>query len=349
MKIKGIGCSFPERIVSNKEILQIIEKNSAASFKGNLDQSLQKIQFLLERAGMSNRRWIDSDDNSFNHIYASINEAINNAQVEKSDIDLLIYCSVDRQVREPATSFLLAKALGLEKVECFDILEACAGWIRATQVAQAYLKLNTYQNILIVTSEFNCHEGSWGHSGFNLSKEEDLSWSFATYTIGEGATATILSKDENNPWGHEFESRPEYAHLCMAPICDSTHSANKSMLNLNLSGVDGNKFISRSQEMQTAGIPLILSLMKKKKSLLENTDIVIPHSHTKKTWLDVAESLGVDLPYFFICEDYGNLVTGSIPSGIALAVKQGKLKRTQNVTAMMTAAGLSFSIVDFKF
>lgn len=349
MRIIGIASSFPQRIVTNEEILEIIEKNSTDQFQGNLQNTLQKVSFLLDRAGMSKRRWIDENDNSFNHIHASINEAIEMAAIKKSDIDLLIYASVDRQVREPATSFLIAKALGLKKVECFDILEACAGWLRATQIAQAYLKLDSFQNILIVTSEFNCHEGAWGHTGFNLSKEADLTWSFATYTIGEGATATILNKDENKPWGYDFESRPEYADLCMAPICDSSHITNKSMANLSISGIDQNKFISHSQDMQIAGVPLILSLMKKNKLLLENSDIVIPHTHTKKTWLEVAENLGLELPYFFLCEDYGNLVTGSIPSGIALAIKQGRLQRTQKVATMMTAAGFSFSIVDFKY
>ena len=39
------------------------------------------------------------------------------------EIDLLIYSSVDRKVAEPNESYLLAKALGLKKTECFDILE----------------------------------------------------------------------------------------------------------------------------------------------------------------------------------------------------------------------------------
>ena len=82
---------------------------------------------------------------------------------------------------------------------------------------------------------------------------------------------------------------------------------------------------------------------------LESADVVFPHSHAQRIWVDLAKGMKKEIPFFFAYPTHGNLVSGSVPGAMALAESQGKLKRGDRVTAWMCAAGLSFSMYTFDY
>ena len=350
MRIEAIASSLPERIVETEEVLDIIRTKSRASFRGDLEQTLKKISIIVKRSGIRQGRWLRAGETAFEHVERSILEATHSAGVSKDEIDLLIYASVDKQIREPGHSFLIAKAMGMSHVQCFDILEACAGFGRAAHVAQAFLKSATYQRILIVTSEFNCHEGGWGHCGHQLQSEQDLPWAFSTFTIGEAATATLLVADGED-WQFDVECRPDFADLCMSPISDVQSPTTSQIGSTKVAGRGDSRFVAWGLEMEKPGVPLIKAMLSRRLDWIRASQILIPHTHSQKSWLEVAQSFpnGDSWPFYFICQEFGNVVSSSIPTAISIAVKDQKLNRNDRVTALMTAAGLSFGVYSFKY
>ena len=89
-------------------------------------------------------------------------------------------------------------------------------WVRSLQLAHSMLKNGTYSNVLIVNAEFTVHEHGIPDA-LKVCTDEALKYTFPALTIGEAATATVVSASER-PWAFRFRSRPEFASLCTLPL-----------------------------------------------------------------------------------------------------------------------------------
>ena len=67
MKIAGVACAFPPRQVSNQDILQMVRERSEAGFEGDLDFTLQQVDFFLNYIGIKHRRWLGDSDFAFEY------------------------------------------------------------------------------------------------------------------------------------------------------------------------------------------------------------------------------------------------------------------------------------------
>lgn len=56
MKIDAISTVFPERVVSNQDILTILREKNKSNFSGDLEKTLQDVSELLEISGIQTRR-----------------------------------------------------------------------------------------------------------------------------------------------------------------------------------------------------------------------------------------------------------------------------------------------------
>ncbi|MCG8536254.1 MAG: hypothetical protein MI808_14295 [Pseudomonadales bacterium] len=345
MKIAGVAAAFPERRVTNDHVLDLIKENSS-SFEGNLDRTLRKVGLTLNYIGIKERRWLGEKDHSFEYTEQAVQSAMKRAGVGKDDIDLLIFASVDKRVAEPGMSFFVAKALGM-KCECFDITEGCGGWVRATRIAQSYLKTGEFQTILIVTAEYTAHENQALHLNYCLKDEADLDWAFSAYTVGEGSTATVMTADEND-WTYDNRSYPEWCTHCLAPLW---HEDAQTMQygESSMSGKGMHKFVSEAKVMQELSFDLVQSMIVDNAIPIAEVDLFVPHTQTLTVWKDFQRNLKMEIPYTFLLPEYGNLVNNSMAAGIALAYDEKRLQRGQNVAGLMTAAGMSFTMYNFRF
>lgn len=347
MEIKGIAAAFPERIVTNEDVVSLIRKNSQDHFKGDLERTLKTIQTMLKRTGTNERRWLDHNDQAYDYIERASLAAMDRAEVSIEDIDLLIFASVDKRVLEPGMSFLVAKALGMQDTECFDITEGCGGWVRATQLAQLYINAGTYQNVMIVTAEFCLHE-SMSENNFQLKAHEDLEWALATFTAGEGATATVFGENTDKPWEYRNKSLPQLADLCLISCFDSDPQYS-SFNDMSITGKGQFRFVSYAQKMHSLSLDLVTDMIANNSIKPGEMDLFIPHTQSLTPWKQIEKNLQVELPYKFLLPEYGNLINNSMPAGIALSIEDGTLTRGKQVSALMTAAGMSFTLFNFIY
>src|SRR5258708_12884489 len=76
---------------------------------------------------------------------------------------------------------------------------------------------------------------------------------------------------------------------------------------------------------------------------------IFPHGATKRTWDEGAESLGVRDRLYHVYPRYGNLISASIPAGLATAIDEGVLRRGDRAVICAASAGLSFSACSFVY
>jgi len=350
MEIKSISASFPERKVSNEETINILRENSQKIFTGDLELMLDRVKKTLEYTGLKTRRWLSKNEKPFDHIEKVINEALSKANMKKEDIEMLIFAGLDKRVIEPGFSFFIAKAMGFKEIECFDVTEACNTWTRAVIIADSFLKTKRNQNVMVVTSEFFLHENEAGFKNFSITKEKDLEWAFPTYTLGESATAVILTENENKNWDVKNTSYPEYADLCLTPF-DSYDDIMGTMNGVSFQGQGDYRFISYGKLLHQVGAKTGIKFLEKHNffSKEENYDIVFPHTQAVNPWEEDIRLSSKKLPFFYIFQDYGNLITGSVPGAIYIALKEGKLKRGDKVLCLLPTAGMSFSLYSFIY
>jgi 3-oxoacyl-[acyl-carrier-protein] synthase III len=134
----------------------------------------------------------------------------------------------------------------------------------------------------------------------------------------------------------------------MCPIDDWADNI-KYLDDVSLHGQGGRIFVSYGKELTKAGTATVLSLMDECPVPLSSLDWVFPHTHSKRFWEDIAQARNTTLPFYFIFPKYGNLVSGSTPAAIALAMQAGALQRGQRVAGWIAAAGMSFGLHTFTF
>lgn len=346
MRVQAISASFPSKIVTIDETLDMIKSHSQSTFKGDINKALEIIKKILIFSGANTRRFLDKNEKPVDLIQNVVLDVLKTGDRKIADINLLIYTGIGRGFLEPGGSYNLAKNLGMDSVECFDILDACMSWTRALNIAYTYLKSKQYQNILIVNGEFNNVPGeAFYPANYKLKDLKQIKWTFPTYTIGDAATATLLTYSEDNDWEWNFSSRPDLADLCTIPTVGYS-LFSKDYENIGKNG-PGN-FCSFGNEMHQKGTPEVIKIFKKLSLPANKIKMIFPHASSKQAWAHCAEVCGVSDKVYYVYPEYGNLVSASIPAGISIAIKKGLIKKDDIIVAWTGSAGMSFASVAFK-
>jgi len=349
MKLESVAVSFPSRKLTNDDIVGLVEEESKLTFHGDLNRARRQIGLLLGYSGASERRWLDKGEDRMDHIVYSVKKALESANCSKKDIDLLIYAGVDRRFREGDAIFV-AKAIGMKRIECFDILDACMSWTTAAEVAYAFLNNQRYRHIMIVSAEFNqTRENGPGYPAlFRLRNLEQLKWTFPGYTVGEAATATILSHDPERKWEFSFSPRPDLADLCTIPLPGyESYCTLSDKIGRNGPG----RFTSFGREMYEYGKPEAVNVFRELSKKVPTGEIkaIFPHTSSKRDWDTAAKEVGAENLLYHIYPKYGNVVSASVPAGMALSIEEGRIQRGDRVAGWMASAGMSFAAYSFAY
>lgn len=345
MIIKGISASLPSRIVTNGDMVEMI-RDQSTKFDGDLEQTLETVKKLLDKSGLQERRWCDRHELPIDHVAMATEKALSASYLQKSHIELLIYVGIGRGFLEPGNSHMIANALGFDKAQCFDIVDACMSWVRAMQLVDTLFKSGGYRNALIINAEFNAHSGGplYPHN-LNLTQREQLAHTFPSFTIGEAATATLLIPNEPENFDFYFSTRPDLSDLCTIPLknyegfCHPTDKIGKNgIMQFTSYGLD----LHNHAHHEAVGVF-------KKMSAKNHIDKVFVHASSKKEWDKFGSHVGLVDKIHHVYPKTGNVVSASIPVAIDNAIESGELKRDEHAVFWVGSAGMSFSATKFRF
>ena len=347
MRLDSVSLGLPSRQLSNGDVVALIGRESQGTFSGNLDRTIDKIRFLLNHSGAERRCWLDGEERPLDLIRRAAGNALAAAGCEQDDVDLLVYAGVDRGFLEPANAYFVADALGMGSVQCFDVLDACNGWSRAAQIVEALLCSRAYRRALVINAEFPMLDGGAIYPAlFKLRCEEELAWCFAGYTMGEGATASVFSHDGGSNWEFHGASRPHLADRCSVPL----HGYQRYCRSSERVGRNGvNQFTSFSGEMLPVAVAEMDALFRTLNVPIDEIRAIFPHAANRTTWDRGAAALGVRERLYHVYPRCGNLVSASIPAGIALAAGEGLIRRGDRLVTCVASAGMTFSVASFTY
>lgn len=347
MKIDAISVTLPARHLTNDDVVALVAEHSRAVFRGNLARALSRIRHLLRYSGARQRHWSGPDERPVDLVAQAFGRAVQAAGCQPRDIDLVIYAGVDRGFVEPANAHLVAQALGLARAQCFDLLDACNSWSRALQVSYGLLRAGLYRRIAIVNGEFNMFAGGPIYPAlFCLETAEALEWRFPAFTLGEAATATILSPAPERGWEFCGAARTDLADLCTVPLPGWERYCRASAR----IGRDGHsRFASFGRELFLHAAAEVARVFRRLAVPRGEIRAIFPHAATRRAWQDGARRLGVEHLVYDVYARCGNLVSASVPAAMALAVEEGRLGRGDRVVGLVASAGMSFSAYSFVY
>jgi 3-oxoacyl-[acyl-carrier-protein] synthase-3 len=130
-KILGVGAYLPSKVLTNYDLEKMVETSD---------------EWITERTGIKERR-IAENETVVEMALKAAEKAIEQAQIDKEEIELIILATLSPQLGFPATACLVQEALGLENnAMAFDISAACSGFLYGLDIADAYLKSQKKKN-----------------------------------------------------------------------------------------------------------------------------------------------------------------------------------------------------------
>ena len=343
MKIESIAYALPSKQVSNDEIIQEVLSKSS-EYLQNRERGLIEamIRRFFKMSGTETRFHRKNGERAIDFALKAGREAIRKAGVSPKDIDLLIYAGVGRGWVEPATANLFQCELGLTSATCFDVLDACASWIRSLSIARSFLAQKVYKLVMIINCEFNFRE----YANFDIRDAQDLEDSFSAYTIGEAATATIVTPngDEDN-FQFAFKTWGEKHGLCKIPL------PNAADFNPNGERLKPMSFFTAPAELLSFTVRKLVAHFKETQEIANKVhDIIIGHAVSAATTSRVIRILGLNPDSVFETHNrFGNTVSASIPLALAVADEEGRLHRGNRVLLLMGSAGVTTALVSFEY
>jgi 3-oxoacyl-[acyl-carrier-protein] synthase III len=345
MDIAAVAFRVPSRKLSNGDIIARLDQQNPSLPSPLKRPYLDLVRTLLDETGAETRyvRDVAGGESAQDLVLGAIRDALQAAAMQPGEIDLLIYCGVGRGFLEPANAYFFAEAAGMSEANCFDITDACMSWVRALHIAHQMLSNRVYRNIMIINGEF--HLGI--HDNWRIEGLRSLRYTFPMYTIGEAATATILSRSDR-AWKFSFLSRPQFAELCTIPLHDyESFCGERAKIGLN--GV--NVLTSWGKPLLHEGKELLRELLLRTIADTGSKKLYFPHAPSETIYSEGMLEVGIPAArtYLRVYREFGNLVSASLPVGLSCAACEGALQRGDDIALVPVSAGLVAAVVEFTF
>ena len=278
------------------------------------------------------RGWRPSDGST-----AAGELALAQAGLGRAQVRLLVHASVCRDFLEPATASVVHHRLGLPPTAlAFDLSNACLGFANAVSLVAAQIELGAIDCGLVVAGECGRSLVERTIAALNARTDltrESLKASFASLTIGSGAAAMVLAREELCPTGPRLVAATSRAATEHHVLCHGDHSG------------DGMLMETDSEALMHAGNQLAVStfdaFLAETGWSRESVERVITHqvgvAHRKL----LLGSMGIDLAHDFpTVERYGNIGSVSLPLSWVEAREAGFVRAGQRTVLMGIGSGL---------
>jgi len=345
MRIVSMAHALPETELNNSEAIDLFREKCQDSLSAeDWEEIERRISFFINMSGINTRRLAPKNSNVMELAFSAATEAIHKANISPDDIDLIVYASVSRGWLEPNTAVTIQKYLGAANATSFDILDACAGWIRALHVVHSMLKAGTYQNALII----NLEAGMLDFIRFGLESTDEIKDYGAGITLGNAASAMLVEASEDDDFYFNIKTFPDSTDLCMIPLDNVSNFYPVS--NGNETPIAG-QFIAKSTPLLKKTISSMIEVFNKDPKLVgKDFDIIFTHAVVERAFKEIAAGTKVPLEnHYSTLGEYGNTASATVPLAMSLAFEEGRLKRGQKVGVAIGSAGITVAFATFTF
>jgi 3-oxoacyl-[acyl-carrier-protein] synthase-3 len=161
------GRYIPERVITNDDLNALLGENVG--------------DWLVENVGIRERHVMRADETTSDMIVVASRQALDRAQLDAPDLDLIIVATDTPDYLSPATASAVQAKLGASNAGTYEINCACAAWVTGMDMAARYIATDAdYRHILVA--------GSYG-----MTKFIDWTDKYTCTLFADGAAAATVS------------------------------------------------------------------------------------------------------------------------------------------------------------
>ncbi|NEM97870.1 3-oxoacyl-ACP synthase III family protein [Pontibacter burrus] len=320
-KIAGVGHYVPEKVVTNKDLEQIMDTSD---------------EWIRERTGIVERRYFtEGTDTTANMGANAARMALKNAGLEASDLDMIIFATLSPDYVFPGSGVLLQRELGLKEIPALDVRNQCSGFVYALSVGDQFIKTGMYNNVLVVGSEIHSSGLDFSTRGRNVS-----------VIFGDGAGAVVLTPSESTDKGilsTHLHADGEFAEE-LATIDPGSKKKDRLTHQMIDEGtifpyMNGNMVFKHAV---TRFPEVIEEALNKNGYKASDIDMLIPHQANLRITSYIQQKMGLSPDKVMSnIHKYGNTTAASVPLALSEAVQEGRIKEGDLVC--MAAFGSGFT------
>ncbi|MBF6464726.1 beta-ketoacyl-ACP synthase 3 [Nocardia beijingensis] len=321
----GIGAYRPKRLVSNAEVCEVLDSTD---------------EWIYERTGVRNRRWISGDETLRSIAAAAGERAIVNSGVDRSNIGAVILATSSWLTLTPHGAPQVAYDIGMNGVPAFDLTSGCGGFGYGLGVAADMIRSGSAEYVLLIGAE-------------TMTVGLDPTDRGTAMIFGDGAGAVVVGPSDENGisptvWGSDGENAAaimqdidflEYMHRAQSmqgldPVVDPV-----GRMSLRMEG-------PRVFRWAAVTLPRALSTALEVSGVAkEDIEVFVPHQANARINELMKKNLGLadEVPMANDIENTGNTSAASIPLAIEEMLVTGKAKGGQTALLLGFGAGLSYA------
>ena len=323
VEIAGIEAYAPEKILSNFDLEKIVETND---------------EWITTRTGIKERRIAADNMTTSDMMTKAAEMAIKKANIDVSQIQLIIGCTVTPDMMFPSSAAIVGKNLGVKHAGAFDIEAACSGFLYGLSIGSQFIASGTMDTILVVAGEKLSSIVNW----------EDRS---TCVLFGDGAGAAILrpGKEGNGILNFHMEADGNFGEALKMPAGGSAMPASEKTVAEKLHSVkmDGREVFRQAVTKMPESAQISINEIGMK---VEDIDWFIPHQANIRIIDSAAKKLGIPKEKTIVnLQKYGNTSSASLPLALNEAIDEGKIKDGDIVLLTAIGGGLAWGSMILKW
>jgi 3-oxoacyl-[acyl-carrier-protein] synthase-3 len=304
-------------------------------------------EWIQERTGIKERRHIKDGDGNTTAVmgYKAAKIALERANVDKGDIDLIVFATLSPDYYFPGCGVQIQDMLDISTCPALDVRNQCSGFVYALSVADQYIKTGMYKNVLVIGSENHSGGLDFTTRGRNVS-----------VIFGDGAGAAVVSRCDEQHTGI---------------LSTHLHSEGKFAEELSLIGPSTLKWVPELiEENPQENIPyypymngqlvfknavvrfseVIMEGLKHNNLTPDDINLFIPHQANLRIAQFIQKKFRLDNDQVHNnIQKYGNTTAASIPIALTEAWEEGKVNKGDVLVLAAFGSGFTWASAVIKW
>lgn len=310
-RIIGTGSYYPSEVRSNAHLELMVDTTD---------------EWITDRTGIKERRIIGADETAATMGTEAAKKAIEAAGIDPKSLDMIVCATTSGRYSLPSTACEIQKALDIDGIPAFDVAAACAGYCYALSVADQYIKSGMVKRVLVIGTD--C-----------LSRLIDPNDRTMVILFGDAAGATIIeASEEPGILSTHIHAAGSYGDLLAV---GNPTRGNEQSVHENWGVMKGNEVFKVAVTKLSEVVEQTLAANNMQKSDL---DWLVPHQANFRIIKATARKLEMSLDHVVMTlEKYGNTSAATVPTALDEAIRDGRIKRGQNLLLEAFGGGFAWA------
>ena len=296
--VLGCGSYLPQKVLTNAELAARIETSD---------------EWIVQRTGIRQRHIAAEGEFTSHLAINAARAALEHAGLDAQEIDLIVLATSTPDNTFPATAVAVQNGLGIHHGAAFDLQAVCSGFVFALATADNFLRAGAYKRALVIGAETFSRILDWNDRG-------------TCVLFGDGAGAIVLEAQDQPGTPADrgvltTHLRSDGRHKAKLFV-DGGPSTTQTVGHLRM---EGREVFKHAVGMIT---DVIVDAFNATGATAESIDWFVPHQANKRIIDASAHKLHIAPQKVVLTVDlHGNTSAASIPLALAVAVKDGRVKK----------------------